>query len=403
MNIEAWNSELSDFLIGNNIVLGLYLVLGVFGNGLVLFIYLVRMSKNNDDRYFIPSLAGIDACACVVGSSYALALNLLPVRFPGDILCRALWYFSQTTTISGGTLLLVIAVHRYLKVCRPFIGKWSLKVKRLVVLGTVAVAAVLSIPTIFLYGEIKVTSDRYSVENTSLVGYRCGNKGSAGALFGYNVFLFIYAVTGIVIITICYTFIGRSIYSKVMTYRKSLRRVNVVPRPELSVSTVSDIRRSKNLENCATNDKNGDHGYQEQPIERTRVSSNFLKPPEKELPKHIKRRSHELVRANIPAMKNHFQHYKYSYMFMTITVVFVIAYLPRIVIMLLESIFVQTFWLKSDSAIVGLLFLYRLYILNHVVNPFIYGFFDVKFRHEVKYLIWRRKNKPVQPDSHTGH
>lgn len=270
-------------------------------------------------------------------------------------------------------------------------------------LGTVAVAAVLSIPTIFLYGEIKVTSDRYSVENTSLVGYRCGNKGSAGALFGYNVFLFIYAVTGIVIITICYTFIGRSIYSKVMTYRKSLRRVNVVPRPELSVSTVSDIRRSKNLENCATNDKNGDHGYLEQPIERTRVSSNFLKPPEKELPKHIKRRSHELVRANIPAMKNHFQHYKYSYMFMTITVVFVIAYLPRIVIMLLESIFVQTFWLKSDSAIVGLLFLYRLYILNHVVNPFIYGFFDVKFRHEVKYLIWRRKNKPVHPDSQTGH
>lgn len=402
MNLETWNFELSQFLIGNNIVLCLYLILGVLGNGLVIFIYVVRMSKKSDDRYFIPSLAAIDACACVIGSSYALALNLLPVRFPGDFLCRALWFLSQSSTISGGTLLLVIAVHRYLKVCRPFVAKWSLKVKRMVVLGTLLTALVLSVPTIFLYGEIKVVSDRYTVGNVSLVGYRCGNKGSAGALFGYNLFLFIFAVTGIVVITICYSFIGKSIYSKVMTYRKSIKRSNVIPpRPDLSVSTITDIRRSKFCEPSSTDNEVENGGLPEKPIEQEK-GNMFLKIPDQS--HQAKRRSHDkLVKANIPAMINHFHHYKYSYMFMTITLVFVIAYLPRIVIMLLESIFVQTFWHKPDSVVVGLLFLYRLYILNHVVNPFIYGFFDASFRHEVKYLICRHKKKPINPDSHTGH
>lgn len=134
-------------------------------------------------------------------------------------------------------------------------------VKRLVVLGIVVVVVVLFILMIFLYGEIKVISDWYSVENIFLVGYWCGNKGFVGVFFGYNVFLFIYVVMGIVIIIICYIFIGRFIYSKVMIYRKFLRCVNVVFWFEFLVFIVFDIRWSKNFENCVINDKNGDYGY----------------------------------------------------------------------------------------------------------------------------------------------
>lgn len=94
MNIEVWNLELLDFFIGNNIVLGFYFVLGVFGNGFVLFIYLVCMLKNSDDCYFILFFVGIDVCVCVVGLLYVFVLNFLFVRFFGDIFCCVLWYFS---------------------------------------------------------------------------------------------------------------------------------------------------------------------------------------------------------------------------------------------------------------------------------------------------------------------
>lgn len=163
--------------------------------------------------------------------------------------------------ILGGILFLVIVVYCYLKVCCFFIGKWLFMVKRLVVLGIVVVVVVLFILMIFFYGEIKVISDWYSVENIFLVGYWCGNKGFVGVFFGYNVFLFIYVVMGIVIIIICYIFIGRFIYSKVMIYRKFLRCVNVVFWFEFLVFIVFDIRWSKNFENCVINDKNGDYGY----------------------------------------------------------------------------------------------------------------------------------------------
>jgi hypothetical protein len=387
-------------------VLCLYLILGVFGNGLVLVVYVFRMSKKSDDRYFIPSLAAVDACSCVIGSSYALALNLLPVRFPGNSLCRTLWFLSQASTVTGGTLLMVIAVQRYLKVCRPFFKKWSLKIKRMVILGTVTVATMLSIPTVFLYGEIRVVNDQYSSDNVTLVGYRCGHIGDAGALLGYNVFLFVFAVSGIIVITICYIFIGKSIYSKVMVYRKSLRRMKIIPRPELSVSTVSDIKRK-----TGNDDITDPHSLT---VERRESKENSVnlhdqessddpRPQPEDKTNYTKRRSQDnLLTANFPAMKYHFRHYKYSYMFMTITVVFVIAYLPRIVIMLLESVYVHSFWKQPDSAIIGLLFLYRLYIVNHVVNPFIYGFFDAKFRHEVKRLICRHKSESIHSDSQSG-
>ncbi|XP_048737637.1 alpha-2Db adrenergic receptor-like [Ostrea edulis] len=404
MNLETWNSELSDYLVGNNIVLCLYLILGVFGNGLVILIYVFRMSKKSDDRYFIPSLAAVDACSCIIGSSYALALNLLPVRFPGNSLCRILWFFSQASTMSGGTLLMVIAFQRYLKVCRPFFKKWSLKIKRMVIWGTVTVATILSIPTLFLYGEIRVVNESYSSDNITLVGYRCGHSGKAGALLGYNVFLFVFAVSGIIVITICYIFIGKTIYSKVMVYRKSLRGMKTIPRPELSVSTISDIKRK--TRSVETSDPHSvERGeFEENPSNlHDHESSDNQRPRPEDETTCTKRKSQDiLLKANFPAMKYHFRHYRYSYMFMTITMVFVIAYLPRIVIMLLESVFVQSFWRKPDSVIIGLLFLYRLYIVNHVVNPFIYGFFDAKFRHEVKRLICRHKSESIHPDSQTG-
>ncbi|KAK3093996.1 hypothetical protein FSP39_022688 [Pinctada imbricata] len=230
-----WNSSLTEWLIPNNIFLSLYLIVGVFGNALVLFIYIFRMRNGKDDRYFIPSLAAVDICACTIGASYALALNLLPVRFPGDFLCKVLWFLSQSSTISSSLLLLVIAVHRYMKVCKPLKPKWSLKYKRLAVGLSITSAVVVSLPTFAFYGEIQI----YNAE-LNVTGYRCSHvhERTVGYdfLILYNIILFVCACGGIVVISTLYVLVGKSIYAKVIQFRKSMRRPKKIPTPVYSVS-----------------------------------------------------------------------------------------------------------------------------------------------------------------------
>ncbi|XP_052058956.1 neuropeptides B/W receptor type 1-like [Mytilus californianus] len=79
--------------------------------------------------------------------------------------------------------------------------------------------------------------------------------------------------------------------------------------------------------------------------------------------------------------------YKFTLMFMAITIIFLISFIPKIFFMVMEGRDSE-FWEKlSSSERAGLRFLYRLYILNNVVNPFIYAFMDMKFRKEAKKLI----------------
>jgi hypothetical protein len=76
-----------------------------------------------------------------------------------------------------------------------------------------------------------------------------------------------------------------------------------------------------------------------------------------------------------------------SVMFMIISVTSIVCFIPSWTFILLQRKD-PDFWKKltPEESQVSLIFR-RLYILNHAVNPFIYGFFDPKFRLHVK--KWR--------------
>jgi len=77
---------------------------------------------------------------------------------------------------------------------------------------------------------------------------------------------------------------------------------------------------------------------------------------------------------------------------MAITVIFVITYIPKVTLMIVESQNAN-FWLTmSAEEFTGYRFLYTFYIINNIVNPFIYGFFDVKFREELKIFFCKMNN-----------
>lgn len=78
---------------------------------------------------------------------------------------------------------------------------------------------------------------------------------------------------------------------------------------------------------------------------------------------------------------------KLSLMFMLITVIFLICYIPKVIIMLLEANS-PMFWeeLSADTR-PFVLFIYRMFIINNIANPFIYAFLDKAFLSNLKTLL----------------
>lgn len=105
---------------------------------------------------------------------------------------------------------------------------------------------------------------------------------------------------------------------------------------------------------------------------------------------------------NEPTINLFFRQHRYTVLFITITIVFFVTFLPRAILLLLETIH-EDFWTKYNGKILQLLiFLNRLHIVNSVVNPLLYGIFDEKFKSEFMKIVrcgmkWR--NNSISPNT----
>ncbi|KAK3085698.1 hypothetical protein FSP39_007430 [Pinctada imbricata] len=152
--IVRWNKDLQYDLIPNNLILALYIFLGIFGNSTVIYVYRKRFSRKNNDRYFIPILAAIDLFGSVICGSFGIALNMMQATFYNDSLCKTWWFFAAFITYESQLLLVVIAVQRYLKVVRPFGRHMDQKLSHIALLLTFIISLLLAIPTSILYGSV---------------------------------------------------------------------------------------------------------------------------------------------------------------------------------------------------------------------------------------------------------
>lgn len=114
-----FNAEIFHRRLPNTILISVMMILGVIGNFVVLYVYFTRLNRKNVERYFVPFLAVVDFAACVIGPTFSLLENVYAVIFPSNLLCKTMWY---TTSLSSGlsiSVLSIIAINRYLKLCRP--------------------------------------------------------------------------------------------------------------------------------------------------------------------------------------------------------------------------------------------------------------------------------------------
>lgn len=80
---------------------------------------------------------------------------------------------------------------------------------------------------------------------------------------------------------------------------------------------------------------------------------------------------------------------KLTLMFFIITLLFMVSFLPKVILLNIEGIY-QDFWENvSDVQRLLFTFFYQMYIINNIVNPFIYAFMDSQFRDDTKAMFKR--------------
>lgn len=210
--VEEWNHELATELFGDTICLVVYLIVGVSGNSLVLCVYGKRRRLNNEDRFFIPILAIIDLVACIVNCSFSMSINLLPVKYDNDFACKFMWFLAMHTTGSSAFSLMLISVHRYLKLCKPFGRQMTHKWKKIYLAIILGGMVLVSLPSFAFYGSAAVKSP-----GGTLSGLRCTSvpAGLPKVALVFKIILFLLILGNLTALVVLYSLIGRALYKQI--------------------------------------------------------------------------------------------------------------------------------------------------------------------------------------------
>ena len=146
ITLEEWNAEITQSLIPDIVILSLWFIIGVFGNLIVIVVYTFQMKEKNDERYFVPILAVFDMISASYISLWSIYQNTHYVSFSSVILCQIAQFFVGLTTYMPILLLVIIAVQRYTKVCKPLRPPMPLFVKRCIVCIAFVFSVLLAIP-----------------------------------------------------------------------------------------------------------------------------------------------------------------------------------------------------------------------------------------------------------------
>ena len=328
----------------------LCLVIGLLGNGYVLFIYKFKLETKAEARYFIPYLAMADACASFFSCVAFIIGNFRILYFPWDALCKGALFAMWMPALTSTFLLLAIAVQRYTRT--KMTGKYfSLNWRRAAVAIIVTVSVIYSTPFLFIAGVGETTREYNGV---NLTGVKCRTQNGQYPTFEkvYVAYLIVALALNIVI-----TF-GLYISIAVVVYRRQGQRhgsesTNTTPlKSGTDDTTLQDIEM-ENMESLASN-------------------------PMLDCCKAIRKRGNSASPST-----------NFNVMFLTIVVVYALSFAPTGI----TTVLVNTAELDSRKDIPlwkvrVYAILVRTFVINNIANPFIYGYFDLEFRKYLKNLLY---------------
>ncbi|XP_060069007.1 gastrin/cholecystokinin type B receptor-like [Ylistrum balloti] len=385
--LNDWNARLAGLFIPLDVFFIFTMVIGFFGNIIVFIVYRFCMKGKINDRFFIPLLAFMDALVCLVGPLISLILSIRPVTFYGNAICKISIFVFRITLNSSVLLMLVIAVQRFSKVCRPFGRKYDIRRCKNDATISISVAIVMAIPNCIFFGEIPVRS---VIKNTTVTGYRCGFRTQESeslnlAIYYYQVLCFVVVVGIVIALVVMYSCVAQKIYIQV-------KRVEHSRATSMTSGSESDSPYPSSTPNSCNS---GTKHRTSQPMLDCEISArqNMIRPSRslasresRSCPTSPTSPTGSMSKPRFKQKRARSVSRRYTILFMAISGLFVLSYLPTLV----ANVFSKelwdspSFWINmSDEQIQTYTYLFFTYFINHIANPFFYGFFDSSFRRNV--------------------
>lgn len=361
------------------------MVLGVFGNIVVILTNLFVLRNVNNERYFIPVLATTDLLACVVCFLFSVMTDSAVViqNFRSSTLCKVGNAVAGIPVNFCISTLFCIAVQRYTKICKN--QRLTLHRRRCMIFISLVISVVISLPAT-LTVEMKI----FEVANDTLIT-ECSYAETSIAT-GY------WITTSVLILMIYVSFIFCYGQIALVLYRH-FKNMKCNKAKTTKLQSSERHKYDNNIKKAATlrsiiDDNHSDISYADLVLGNSEgntnieiVSTNDLIESDRGLQntssdsKTIKATSVKRAKRNEKLM------IKFTLMFVIMTSVFLVTTLP-IGIVYLMSENIPNFWrgLSIPQAQV-VICCRRLFILSYCLNPIIYAFMDMEFRTGAKILL----------------
>lgn len=391
-----FNAEIFHRRLPNTILISVMMNLGVIGNFIVLYVYFTRLNRKNVERYFVPFLAVVDFAACVIGPTFSLLENVYAVIFPSNLLCKTMWY---TTSLSSGlsiSVLSIIAINRYLKLCRPHGRQLTVYHKRMFMAAMFTIVTLILIPMVF-FVELQYIDLVY--KNEHVIGITCAPHNPRQTLGETIYFGCMFGVISIIIIITAglYTAVGKVVFERLRKTRKGSVPSSIQPSPRFVRNNKVGNDRKDSVASVLSATNNVLQETRSQLDIRKKSSVNGVLNEDSSILDTRKESAMNGQALHLPRSTNGaYRQYRMNFyiMFLTIFVCNTISFVPSMIYLFLHEHDLYFFFRHDDAVLNIHLTMQRLYVTNHVLNPFIYGYFDITFR---KHVIDTFRRVPPSP------
>lgn len=373
---DLLSKRYSDRLTPNTVIHLTEGAIGIFGNIIVLVMYSRYIADKNGTRYFIPVLAVVDLMGCLSNVVQFQLDNTMRYTYPDVHLCKTLFFLMIMSGGLSAHLIFAIALQRYLMICRPFGQQMTRKYCRLVFVIFVLFSFGYAAPVLKFGGLIEIKSWLKSKTGnvTRTISFTIGSchfdDGSHGprVMVPYFGTLLVLSFMNIIATSSLYIPVTKTIYRRLSSNKNRGNRVSRMLDGDTPIS-------SKDTHSTSVEEIKMSEIHQQSQNTKSKCSG-----PEIKAGPGIQSALQETDREQ-EARK------RISVMFLIIIIIYVVSYLTSLTTQVYN--FVTTEHMSGYRWNINM-FCLRLNLLNHIANPYIYWFYDVKFRKELQKLCCKR-------------
>lgn len=331
------------------IYMSLLMLVGIFGNLMVLNVYLRKRLKCSSD-YFILNLAFLDLLTCLIGVPVEIADLRDPYMFYAPAACKLLRTVESFSNMGSTLTLMAIAMDRYKRICKLGERFSNPKAKRLCI-GAILIGALTCWPAGVVFGK-KTVDVGIPGANTADCSTADEMRNTIYPLLYYGLVMLYFIIC---VIFVLFVYVRISIFiRRGKSNQKKTTKPTAQHAPSLNL-------HSSNDGHTALSSVSGEEDVNNRQV--------------------IEKKAVDISQGG--RLVNTIKVTRTTTIFVAVTAAFILSYLPFLVVMVTRNIKKNFEDILSPSAEVFYKFCLKSYFINNAINPVIYSFLNRNFRADV--------------------